>query len=61
MAGASIDKSILQSLKIQEIAGVLEKQTTNFALQHKITTNEWLFEQELYAIEEFDESRIKYT
>lgn len=59
MAGASIDKSILQSLKIQEIAGVLEKQTTNFALQHKITTNEWLFEQELYAIEEFDESRIK--
>ena len=21
--------------------------------------NEWLFEQELYAIEEFDESRIK--
>lgn len=59
MAGASIDKSILQSLKIQEIAGVLEKQTTNFALKHKITTNEWLFEQELYAIEEFDESRIK--
>ena len=47
MAGASIDKSILQSLKIQEIAGVLEKQTTNFALKHKITTNEWLFEQEL--------------
>lgn len=59
MAGTSIDKLILQSLKIQEIAGVLEKQTTNFALQHKITTNEWLFEQELYAIEEFDESRIK--
>ena len=59
MAGASIDKSILQSLKIQEIAGVLEKQTTNFALKHKITTNEWLFEQESYAIEEFDESRIK--
>ena len=59
IAGASIDKSILQSMKIQEIAGVLEKQTTNFALQHKITTNEWLFEQELYAIEEFDESRVK--
>lgn len=59
MAGASIDKSILQSVKIQEIAGVLEKQTTNFAMQHRITTNEWLFEQELYAIEEFDESRVK--
>lgn len=59
MASASIDKSILQSVKIQEIAGVFEKQTTNFALQHKITTNEWLFEQELYAIEEFDENRVK--
>lgn len=59
LAGASIDKSILQSVKIKEIAGVLEKQTTNFALQHKITTNEWLFEQELYAIEEFDQSKVR--
>lgn len=57
--GASIDKSLLQTIKIQEIAGVLEKQTTNFATQHKITTNEWVFEQELYAIEEFDEIRVQ--
>lgn len=59
MANASIDKSLLQSVKIQEIAGVLEKQTTNFALQHKITTNEWLFAQEMYAIEQFDDIRVK--
>lgn len=59
MARASIDKSLLQSVKIKEIAGVLEKQTTNFALQHKITTNEWLFAQEMYVIEEFDEIAVK--
>lgn len=59
MAGASIDKSLLQSAKINEIAGVLEKQTTNFALQHKITTNEWLFDQEMYVIEQFDGIRVK--
>ncbi len=59
MAGVSIDKSLLQSVKIKEIAGILEKQTTNFALQHKITTNEWLFEQEMYAIEQFDEISVK--
>lgn len=59
VAGVVIDKSILQDFKIKEIAGVLEKQTTNFALQHKITTNEWLFEQELYAIEQFDEIGVK--
>jgi len=59
MAGASIDKSLLQMVKIQEIAGVFEKQTTNFAIQHKITTNEWLFEQEMYAIEDFDERKVR--
>ncbi len=59
VAGAVIDKSLLQDFKIKEIAGVLEKQTTNFALQHRITTNEWLFEQELYAIEQFDEIGVK--
>ena len=59
IAGASINKSLLQTLKIQEIAGVFEKQTTNFAIQHKITTNEWLFEQDMYAIEEFDEIKVK--
>lgn len=59
MAGADIDKSLLQNIKIQEIAGVLEKQSTNFALQHKITTNEWLFAQEMYAIEQFDAIKVK--
>ncbi|MFR5367674.1 hypothetical protein [Intestinibacter bartlettii] len=58
MSAATIDKSLLQRGKIQEIAGILEKQTTNFALQHKITTTEWLFDQEMYAIEEFDDIKV---
>ncbi len=59
MANSSINKSLLQAVKIQEIAGVLEPQTTNFAIQHKISTNEWIFKQEMYAIEDFTESRVK--
>ena len=59
MMGASVDKSLLQTIKIQEIAGVIDKQTTNFATQHKITTNEWLFEQEMYAIEEFSDLKAQ--
>lgn len=57
MVSTKIDKLILASIKIQEIAGVLEPQTTNFGIQHKISTSEWLFKQELYAIEDFTEAR----
>ncbi len=53
MASANIDKSIVSSIKIQELAGVLEPQTTNFGVQYKITTSEWQFVQELYPIEDF--------
>ena len=35
MSAATIDKSLLQRGKIQEIAGILEKQTTNFATVYK--------------------------
>lgn len=53
MADANISKSELLSVKIQELAGVLESQTTNFGVQRKITTSEWLFNQEMYPIEDF--------
>ncbi len=53
MADAKIDKSVVSSIKIQELAGVLEPQNTNFGVQHKITTSEWQFVQELYPIEDF--------
>lgn len=58
MANAKIDKSILTTVKIQELAGVLEMQTTNFSVQKKITTNEWMFAQELYPIENFTLAKV---
>lgn len=53
MADTKIDKTVVSSIKIQELAGVLEPQNTNFGVQHKITTSEWQFVQELYPIEDF--------
>lgn len=53
MSNANIDKAILKTVKIQELAGVFEIQTTNFGVQKKITTSEWMFNQEMYPIEEF--------
>ena len=58
MASANIDKSYITSLKIQELAGILESQTTNFGVQHKITTSEWQFVQEMYPIEDFVVSKV---
>lgn len=59
MADAKVDKSILNSVKIQEIAGIFEAQTTNFGVQHKITTSEWMFNQELFPIEELTPNKVK--
>ena len=58
IATANINKSYINTLKIQELAGVLEMQTTNFGATHKIATNEWQFKQELYPIEEFTEAKV---
>ena len=57
IAASKIDTSYIKSLKILEIAGVNDVQNTNFGAQHKIATNEWLFKQELYPIEEFTEEK----
>lgn len=59
IASTHIPSSYIANLKIQEIAGVLELQTTNFGTVHKISTNEWKFKQELYPIEEFTQARAK--
>lgn len=58
MASASVSRSYITDVKILDIAGVIEPQTTNFGTVHKITTNEWLFNQELYPIEDFSISRV---
>lgn len=59
MANTVIEKTIIASIKIQELSGVLDVQTTNFGIQHKISTNEWQFAQELYPIEEFSLVKAK--
>ena len=58
IASATIPADVLSNIKIQEIAGVLEPLTTNYGNQHKISTNEWQFKQELYPIEALSEARI---
>lgn len=57
MANASISPSYITDVKIRDLAGVIEPQTTNFGTVHKITTNEWLFVQELYPIGDFSLER----
>lgn len=58
IASAKLSPTILSSLKIQTIAGVLDPQTTNFGTKYKISTNEWIFKQELMPIEEFDSNKV---
>lgn len=58
ISDANIDKSILSTYKIQQLASVSETQPTNFGIQHKISTSEWVFNQELYPIEDFTLSRV---
>lgn len=47
---------LLRTAKILDIAGVSENQPTNFGTQHKISTNEWNFKQELILAEDFTSS-----
>ena len=55
IASVKINNSYINTIKIQNIAGVTEMHSTNFGITHKITTNEWFFKQELIPIEEFTE------
>lgn len=56
IANSKVDNSIFHDVRIIEIAGILNQQTTNFGSKKKILTNEWNFKQELYSIEEFTTS-----
>lgn len=57
IVSADITSDYINALKIQEIAGISDVQTTNFGTTHKITTNEWQFKQRLYPIEQFTEAK----
>ena len=58
IATTNIKNTYINDLKIQEIAGILDIQSTNFSAIHKISTNEWQFKQELYPIEEFSDVKV---
>ena len=57
IAAKRINNSYIDNVKIKEIAGIFEMQSTNFGTKHKIATNEWLFKQDLYPVEEFTEKK----
>jgi len=51
--------SVLESSEIRSLAGVLEPQATNFGLQHRICTNEWQFQQDMYSIDDISEAAVQ--
>lgn len=55
IANTKIEKSILNTEKLKDITGMTEDFVTNFGNEHNISTNEWLYKQELYPIEDFSE------
>ena len=57
IAAADISSDYINELKIQEIAGISDIQNTNFGTNHKITTNEWQYRQQMYPIEQFTEAK----
>lgn len=57
-ASAKFDEAIFEDSAIRELAEVIQNQDTNFAVKHKISTNEWQFTQELFPIADLSEAYI---
>ena len=57
IAAAKVGVDYISNLKIKEIAGVSDIQSTNFGMQHKIATNEWQYVQDMYPVEEFTQDK----
>lgn len=57
VAAAKVGVDYISNLKIKEIAGVSDIQSTNFGMQHKIATNEWQYVQDMYPVEEFTQDK----
>ncbi len=58
-ANTAFSYSVLEESKIREWADVLTPQTSNFAAKHKIKTNEWQYEQDLFSINELSEPFVQ--
>lgn len=49
-ASVAFNESIFEESSIRELADVIQPQDTSFSINHKISTNEWQFAQELFPI-----------
>jgi len=58
ISSCEIDNSIISSIKIKETLNISEPINTNFGIQHKISTSEWMFKQDLYPIEQFNAEKV---
>ena len=57
IAAAKVGVDYISDLKIKEIAGISDIQSTNFGMLHKIATNEWQYVQDIYPVEEFTQDK----
>lgn len=58
ISSCKIDNSIISTIKIKEVLNISEPISTNFGIQHKISTSEWMFKQDLYPIEQFNAEKV---
>ena len=58
-ANTSFSYSVLEDSKVREWADILTPVSTNFATKHKIKTNEWQFDQDLFSINDLSEPFIQ--
>ncbi len=58
MSACEVDTTLFASVKIKEILGFNESISTNYGIQKKITTNEWVFKQDFYPIEQFNSEKV---
>lgn len=57
-ATIKFNPSILEETAIRELAGVIEPQPSNFSTKHRISTNEWQYEQELFSVTDLSSAFI---
>lgn len=55
---SSVSLALLEDSKIRELAGVISNQNTDFSTQKRIKSNEWQFEQKLFAVQDLTAAYI---
>lgn len=58
-AGVSFTEAALDETNIRNFAGIADLQPTQFATTHRIKTNEWQFEQDLFSIRDLSAALLE--